>query len=60
LKGFLLAFGYLVYCAPKDGELVDLLKSMDAQSLVLGKQRTFPKEPLVNEIGKVLLGKGLE
>lgn len=60
LKGFLLAFGYLVYCAPKDGELVDLLKSMDAESSVLGKQKAFPKEPLVNEIGKVLLGKGLE
>jgi thiol-disulfide isomerase/thioredoxin len=59
LKGFLLAFGYLVYCAPKDGELADLLKSMDAESSVLGKQKAFPKEPLVNEIGKVLLGKGL-
>jgi hypothetical protein len=60
LKGFLLAFGYLVYCAPKDGELVDLLKSMDAQSTVLGKSKLFPKEPLVNEVGKELLGKGLD
>jgi thiol-disulfide isomerase/thioredoxin len=60
LKGYLLAFGYFVYCAPKDGELVDLLKSMDAQSTVLGKSKLFPKEPLVNEIGKELLGKGIE
>ena len=60
LKGFLLAFGYLVYCAPKDGELVDLLKSMDAQSTVLGKSKLFSKEPLVNEVGKELLGKGLD
>ena len=59
LKGFLLAFGYLVYCAPNDGELVDLLKSMDAQSTVLGKAKQFPKEPLVIEIGKELLGRGL-
>jgi thiol-disulfide isomerase/thioredoxin len=60
LKGYLLAFGYLVLCAPKGGELVDLLKSMDAHSTVLGKSKLFPKEPLVNEIGKELLGKGLD
>ena len=60
LKGFLLAFGYLVLCAPKDGELVDLLKSMDAQSTVLGKAKLFPKETLINEVGKELLGKGLD
>ncbi|KAG0648791.1 Desumoylating isopeptidase 1 [Hyphodiscus hymeniophilus] len=59
LKGFLLAFGYLVYCAPKDGELCDLLKSMDAQSTVLEKAKQFPKEPLVNEISTELLGNGL-
>ncbi len=59
LKGFLLAFGHLVYCAPKGGELVDLLKSMDAQGTVLGKGRLFPKEPLITEIGKELLVKGL-
>ncbi|KAL5329038.1 hypothetical protein ACEPPN_002547 [Leptodophora sp. 'Broadleaf-Isolate-01'] len=59
MKGFLLAFGYLVYCAPKNGELVDLLKSMDAQGTVLGKQKLFPNEALVKDIGGVLLGKGL-
>ena len=60
MRGFLLAFGYLIYCAPKDGELVDLLKSMDAQSTILGKLKLFPKEPLINEIVNELLGKGLE
>lgn len=60
LKGFLLAFGYLVFCAPKDGELVDLLKSMDAQSTVSAKKKLFAKEPLVPEIGDILLGKGSE
>ncbi|XMA15469.1 hypothetical protein WAI453_008260 [Rhynchosporium graminicola] len=59
IKGFLLAFGYLVYCAPKDGEFVDLLKSMDAQGTVLGKQKLFPNEVLIKDIGSVLLGKGL-
>jgi len=59
LKGFLLAFGYLVYCAPKDGELVDLLKSMDAQGAILSKKKLFPKEPLVEEVGVELVGKGL-
>jgi desumoylating isopeptidase 1 len=60
LKGFLLAFGYLVYCAPKDGELVDLLKSMDARGTVIAKRELFPGEALVKDIGDVLLGKGLE
>lgn len=59
LKGYLLAFGYFVYCAPHDGELVDLLKSMDAESTVQAKSKKFPKEPLVKEIGEELLGKGL-
>jgi hypothetical protein len=56
LKGFLLAFGYLVYCTSKDGALVDLLTTMEAQSTVLAKKRLFPKEALVEEIGKDLLG----
>lgn len=60
LKGYLLAFGHLVFGSQKDGELVDLLKSMDAKGTVLGKGKVFPKEALVKEIGNELLGKGLE
>ncbi|KAF7957500.1 hypothetical protein EAE96_003077 [Botrytis aclada] len=60
LKGFLLAFGHLVFGSPKDGELVDLLKSMDAQRTILDKAKAFPKESLIKEIGQELLGKGLE
>ena len=60
LKGYLLAFGYLVFCTPQNGELVDLLKIMDAQSTVLGKKKLFPNERLVLDIGDQLLGKGLE
>jgi len=59
LNGFLLAFGYLVFCAPKEGELVDLLKSMDAQGTVLAKRKVFKTEKLIKEIGEELLGKGL-
>ena len=60
LKGFLLAFGFLVYCSPKDGEMWDLLRSLDAKAMVLGKKKLFPEERLVDDIGDVLLGKGLE
>jgi thiol-disulfide isomerase/thioredoxin len=60
LKGFLLAFGYLVYCAPADGDLVDLLKSMDAQGTVSGKKKLFPDESLIQDIGDTLLGQGLK
>jgi hypothetical protein len=60
LKGFLLALGYIIYCIPKDGEMVDLLKTMDAQGTVLSKRKLFPEEALVKDIGEVLLGKVLE
>lgn len=60
LKGFLLAFGYLVYCTVKDGELVDLLRTMDAQSTILAKKKLFPNEALVREVGTELLGIGLQ
>lgn len=59
LKGFLLALGYLIYRCPRDGEMVDLLKSMDAESIVLEKKKLFPKEALLKEIGEGLLRKGL-
>lgn len=59
LKGFLLAFGYLIYCAPKDGELIDLLKTMDAQGTILSKKKLFPNEALIEDIGKEMLGAAL-
>lgn len=60
LRGYLLAFGYLVYCAPIGGDLVDLLKAMDAKGAVEAKMEVFGgKEPLVKEIYEELLGKGL-
>jgi thiol-disulfide isomerase/thioredoxin len=59
VRGFLLAFGYLIYCTPKDGELVDLLTTMDAQSAILAKKKLFPNEALIEEIGEQMLGTGL-
>ncbi|KAI4601769.1 hypothetical protein KJ359_010633 [Pestalotiopsis sp. 9143b] len=60
LHGMLLALGYLVYCAPVNSELVDLLRTMDAKDTILAKDKDFPKEDLVKEVGGELLGKGLK
>jgi len=60
IKGFMLAFGHLIFCCPKEGDMLDLLKSMDAHGTVLQKKKLFPNEPLVKEVGEELLGKGLE
>ncbi|CAK7231742.1 hypothetical protein SBRCBS47491_008035 [Sporothrix bragantina] len=60
LQGMLAALGHLVYGAPLDGELVDLLRVLDATSVVSGKQKAFPDEPLVAEVGSELLAKGLQ
>jgi thiol-disulfide isomerase/thioredoxin len=59
LHGMLLALGLLAYCMPIEGELIDLLRTMDAQGTILAKRKHFPNEPLLNEIGSELLGKGL-
>jgi desumoylating isopeptidase 1 len=59
LKGLLLALGLLVFAAPQDGELADLLRAMDASGTVKNKSKNFKDEPLVKEISEELLGKGL-
>lgn len=60
LQGMLLALGYLAYLAPLEGELVDLLRTMDAADTVLGKKAQFKGLALIDEIGAELLGKGLK
>lgn len=60
LKGMLLALGYLTYLAQLDGELVDLMRTMDAESTVLVKKGKFKDLTLIDEVGKELLGKGLK
>ncbi|KAI0471650.1 hypothetical protein GGR56DRAFT_667564 [Xylariaceae sp. FL0804] len=59
LHGMLLALGLLTYCLPMDGELIDLLRTIDAQGTILAKRKQFPNEPLIAEVGDRLLGKGL-
>ncbi|KAI2784936.1 P-loop containing nucleoside triphosphate hydrolase protein [Daldinia loculata] len=59
LHGMLLALGFLVYCAPIEGDLANCLKIMDAEGTILGKKKVFSKEPLITEVGSELLGKGL-
>ncbi|KAI0376656.1 P-loop containing nucleoside triphosphate hydrolase protein [Hypomontagnella monticulosa] len=49
LRSMLTALGFLVYCMPMEGELVNLLRSMDAQGTVLAKKKQFPNELLVAE-----------
>lgn len=63
LEGMLRALGWLVYCAPVEGELVDLLRVLDAGGAVLGKggeKGVGRGMGLVKEVGEVLLRRGLE
>ena len=50
-RAMLLAIGYLVYCAPQDGELMDLMKALDAQGTV---SATKGHEVLAKEIANLL------
>ncbi|KAI5290323.1 hypothetical protein KEM54_001853 [Ascosphaera aggregata] len=61
LHGLLLSLGMIVYCAPVTSEVIDLCRAMDASQIVLGKAKipAMTKEPLISEIGQVLLCKGL-
>ncbi|KAI1767500.1 P-loop containing nucleoside triphosphate hydrolase protein [Hypoxylon sp. FL1150] len=47
LHGMLLALGFLAYRMPMEGDLIDLLRSMDAQGTVLAKKKQFPNEALM-------------
>ncbi len=60
-RGLLLGLGLLVYCAPPEGEVVDVCRALDAGAIVKGKEREFGKSvaALVREIGGELLGRGL-
>ncbi|KAI0157890.1 P-loop containing nucleoside triphosphate hydrolase protein [Hypoxylon sp. FL1284] len=50
LHGMLLALGFLAYCMPSRGDLIDLLRSVDAQGTVLSKTKQFPDEDLIDEM----------
>lgn len=59
LEGMLKGLGWLVYRLPLDGELAELLRTMDARETILAKEKTFPDLKLIHELGRELLGKGL-
>ncbi|KAH7152105.1 PUL domain-containing protein [Dactylonectria estremocensis] len=59
LHGMLLALGNLIFRAPLDGQLADLLRALDAEGTILAKKSTFPEERLIAEVAVELLGKGL-
>jgi hypothetical protein len=51
VRTLLLALGYLVYCAPKDGELLDLAKALDAKAVAMA---TKGQEALAKEVALLL------
>jgi hypothetical protein len=61
LHGLLLSLGLLVHCAPVDGEVMDLCRAMEATGTVMEKLKikALASEPLLQEVGQELLGKGL-
>ena len=60
LKRNLLALGFLVYCAPMEGDLLDYVKAADVATLVKKQAKVFPKERLILELGDELLLKGVQ
>ncbi len=60
LHGLLLALGMLLYSAEVDGSTWELCRTMDVREALKEKSRMpiFATEPLVEEVGEELLGKG--
>lgn len=60
LHGLLLALGMLLYSAELEGSTWELCRTMDVKEALLekGKMSVFAGEPLIQEIGEELLGKG--
>lgn len=50
LRGFLMAFGQLVYCVPEKNELAGLLDAMDAKGMLESKKEKFPDEVVIKEV----------
>lgn len=58
LRRLLLALGFLVHCAPRDGAVLDYVRAVDAAGVVKAKKQKFSAEKLVGEVGGVLLAEG--
>ncbi|KAI5252000.1 DUF862-domain-containing protein [Aureobasidium subglaciale] len=57
LKTATFAFAYLIYCAPRGGELHDLCSALDAKSSILRLKHFKDLEKIASEVGEQLLGK---
>jgi thiol-disulfide isomerase/thioredoxin len=60
VKGLVLALALLVYCAPQEGELLDLCRAMEARATVKSRLALSGDDATLKEIADELLGKGLE
>jgi desumoylating isopeptidase 1 len=60
LHGLLLALGMLLYQAGLDSSIWELCRAMDVREALQqkGKMSIFAEEPLLQEVGEELLGKG--
>lgn len=58
LEGMLSALGHLIFGRAPDGELADLLRTLDAQGMIRGKRKQFPDEKLIAEVADEMLGNG--
>lgn len=54
VKGLALALGLLAYCAPREGELVDLCRAVDAKATLRAKEELSGGDPLVKEVGRLV------
>jgi len=54
VKALLMTLGYLVYCAPVDGELRDLCGALEAKDVVLAAAKKGGQEKLGKEMASLL------
>lgn len=54
MKKLILSLGLLAYCAPQDGELLDLGRAMDAASTVNKKESVCEADKACRDVGKIL------
>jgi desumoylating isopeptidase 1 len=59
VTGLVLALGLLIYCAPSDGQLLDLCRAMEVSDAAKGKEALAEGDAVFKEVVKELLVKGL-
>ncbi|KAF2398670.1 DUF862-domain-containing protein [Trichodelitschia bisporula] len=59
IKRLVLALGLLAYCAPVEGEVLDVCRALEAFKAVEAKESLCAGDMAIHEIQRELLGKGL-